>query len=67
MSTPNPTAGRPARIVSIADVERFRRWTRDGEPVDPDEDLGDIDGLLAEIRQAEPSTDGVKPERIKRR
>jgi hypothetical protein len=68
MNSSTTTAGRRPRIVSIADVERFRRWTRDGEPVDPDADLedgpADIDGLLTELRQAEPSTDGIKPSRL---
>jgi hypothetical protein len=68
MSAPTPTAGRPGRIITIRDHERFHEWTRDGKAVDPDADLedgpADIDGLLTEIRQAEPSVDGIKPSRI---
>jgi hypothetical protein len=68
MNAPTPTAGRRSRIITIRDHERFHEWTRDGKAVDPDADLEDgpaaIDSLLAEIRQAEPSTDGIKPTRL---
>ncbi|MFZ9938160.1 MAG: hypothetical protein ACO3JG_14055 [Luteolibacter sp.] len=42
---------RRPRRVSVADHERFHEWTRTGEAMDPDDD---IDGLIEEIRSAQP-------------
>jgi hypothetical protein len=69
MSAPTPTAGRPGRIITIADVERFHRWTHTGEAVDPDEDLGrlDVDSLIDDIRTAGAATGEIKPSRLQPR
>jgi hypothetical protein len=64
MNSSTPTAGRTGRIVTVED---HRRWQTTGRPPhedDADLENPDIDSLLAEIRQAEPSTDGIKPSRI---
>jgi hypothetical protein len=64
MSTPTPTAGRPGRIVTVED---HRRWQTTGRPPhedDADLENPDLDGLLAEIRQAVPSLETIKPSRL---
>jgi hypothetical protein len=63
MSAPTPTAGRPGRIVTVADHERWQETHADPHRDEEGRDI-DLDGLLTEIRQAEPSTDGIKPSRL---
>jgi len=63
MSTPTTTAGRPGRIVTVADHERWQETHADPHRDEEGRDI-DLDGLLTEIRQAEPSLETIKPSRL---
>jgi hypothetical protein len=63
MNAPNPTAGRPARIVTVEDHRRWQETHADPHRDEEGQDI-DLDGLLTEIRQAVPSLETIKPTRL---
>jgi hypothetical protein len=63
MNSPTPTAGRRPRIVTVADHQRWQETHADPHRDEEGRDI-DLDSLLAEIRQAEPSLETIKPSRL---